>query len=195
MTKRSRNTKAKIVSAAWELFYRQGYDATTIDEIVEVSETSKGSFYHYFKSKDSLLGSLSDLFDEKYTELQETLDPNANSFDTLIYLNQQLFEMIDNRIDQTLITKLYSTQLVTNEDKALLDSNRQYYRLLKRIVTTGQERGELRRDLTANEIVRIYAMCERAMINDWCLYNHSYSLKSYSYKILPLLLAKIREGE
>ena len=63
--KSSRNTKSKIVSAAWSLFYEQGYDDTTIDEIVEASGTSKGSFYHYFDGKDALLSSLSYLFDEK----------------------------------------------------------------------------------------------------------------------------------
>ena len=34
MPKKNRNTKGKIVSAAWKLFYRQGYDDTTIDEII-----------------------------------------------------------------------------------------------------------------------------------------------------------------
>ena len=34
--KNSRNTKARIVSAAWQLFYRNGYDDTTIEEIVEL---------------------------------------------------------------------------------------------------------------------------------------------------------------
>ena len=72
--KSSRNTKSKIVSAAWQLFYQQGYDNTTIDEIVSASGTSKGSFYHYFDGKDSLLSSLSYLFDEKYEELMETMD-------------------------------------------------------------------------------------------------------------------------
>lgn len=42
--KSSKNTKGKIVSAAWQLFYQQGYDDTTIDEIVEASGTSKGLF-------------------------------------------------------------------------------------------------------------------------------------------------------
>ena len=32
--KDSRNTKGRIVDAAWELFYEQGYEQTTIDEIV-----------------------------------------------------------------------------------------------------------------------------------------------------------------
>lgn len=193
MSKKSRNTKGKIVSAAWELFYRQGYDDTTIDEIVEASGTSKGSFYHYFDSKDALLASLSYLFDEKYEELQETLDFDADSFGLLIYLNQELFDMIDNKIDQSLITKLYSTQLAMQGEKSLLDNNRLYYRLLKRIVSGGQERGELRRDMTAGEIVRLYAMCERALICEWCLYNHSFSLKSYSKRLLPMMLSEIRE--
>ena len=63
MKKTSGQTKSRIVSAAWELFYQHGYENTTIDDITELSGTSKGSFYHYFSSKDNLLGSLPDLFD------------------------------------------------------------------------------------------------------------------------------------
>lgn len=32
--KSSRNTKARIVSAAWKLFYEQGYEETTVEEII-----------------------------------------------------------------------------------------------------------------------------------------------------------------
>ena len=60
--KKAKTTKKKIVSAAWKLFYEQGYDNTTVDDIVEESGTSKGSFYHYFEGKDALLSSLSFLF-------------------------------------------------------------------------------------------------------------------------------------
>ena len=54
--KAGRNTKARIVAAAWRLFYEQGYEDTTVEDIVFESETSKGSFYHYFEGKDALLG-------------------------------------------------------------------------------------------------------------------------------------------
>ena len=46
--KNARNTKGRIISAAWRLFYDQGYEDTTVEDIVFESETSKGSFYHYF---------------------------------------------------------------------------------------------------------------------------------------------------
>lgn len=67
--KNARNTRGKIVNAAWQLFYEQGYEDTTVEEIIELSRTSKGSFYHYFDGKDALLSTLSLLFDEKYEEL------------------------------------------------------------------------------------------------------------------------------
>ena len=80
-TKQGRNTKQKIVNTAWRLFYEQGYENTTVDEIVYESGTSKGSFYHYFESKDALLGSLSFLFDEKYEELHKRIAPEMNAID------------------------------------------------------------------------------------------------------------------
>ena len=42
--KSNRNTRGRIVSAAWKLFYEQGYEDTTVEEIIELSGTSKGSF-------------------------------------------------------------------------------------------------------------------------------------------------------
>ena len=193
MPRKSRNTKTKIVSAAWELFYKNGYDDTTVDDIVELSGTSKGSFYHYFESKDALLNSLAYLFDEKYEELVERISPEMHAFDVLLFLNRELFDLIDNRNDQELIAKLYSTQLIRKGEKSLLDGDRFYYKLLRRIVTEGQERGELTEELTVNEIVRLYAMCERAMIAEWCMANWSFSLKHYSERVLPFLLSNLKK--
>ncbi len=190
--KNQKNTKARIVSAAWKLFYEQGYDDTTIDEIIEESGTSRGSFYHYFDGKDALLSSLSYLFDEKYEELAPLLPEHMSALDRLLYLNQELFSMIENSISLDLLASLLSSQLITRGEKHLLDRNRFYYRLLRRIVMDGQESGELSGDLSANEIVKMYALCERALLYDWCICNGEYSLKSYGQKMMPMFLAKIR---
>ena len=139
--KQPRNTKGKIISAAWKLFYEQGYDATTIDEIIAESATSKGSFYHYFEGKDALLESLSFLFDEKYMELEAQLSDFATRYEQLIYLNQELFSMIENSISLDLLARLLSTQLITKGEKHLLDRNRYYYKLLRRIIRDYRFRG------------------------------------------------------
>lgn len=192
--KRGKNTKRKIVTAAWRLFYEQGYDHTTVDEIIELSETSKGSFYHYFEGKDVLLSSLSMLFDEKYEELIPTLTDDMDSFEKLLYLNQELFQLIENSVSLDLLARLYSTQLTTKGEKHLLDHNRIYYKLLRQIVQEGQSRGELRTDLSVNEITKLYALCERALMYDWCICNGDYSLKSYAKTVMPMLLREIRKN-
>ena len=42
--KNATNTRGKIVNAAWKLFYEQGYEDTTVEEIIDLSGTSKGPF-------------------------------------------------------------------------------------------------------------------------------------------------------
>ena len=190
--KKTRNTRGKIIDAAWQLFYRQGYDDTTVEEIIEASGTSRGSFYHYFQGKDDLLSTLADVFDRKYEELAETMDPEMDRFDQLMYLNRELFAMLENSISLDLVARLYSSQLVTRGDKSLMDHNRIYYRLLLQIVLQGQERGELRLDVTANEIVRAYTLCERALIYDWCLSGGDYSLTQYAKAMMPMFLQGFR---
>ena len=186
--KNSRNTKGKIVSAAWQLFYQQGYDDTTIEEIVEVSGTSKGSFYHYFEGKDALLSSLSYLFDEKYEELMETMDPDLSPVDKLIYLNKELFLMIENTVSIDLLCQLFSSQLITKGERHLLDSSRTYYKLLRQITIEGQQKGYFRDDISINDITKAYAMFERGLMYDWCICNGNYSLCQYSQSMMPLFL-------
>ena len=186
--KNDRNTKGKIVSTAWRLFYEQGYDNTTVDDIVYESGTSKGSFYHYFSGKDALLSSLSYLFDEKYEEMMDSFPEGMGCVDKLIYLNREVFRMIENSVSIDLLAQLLSSQLITKSEKHLLDHNRVYYRLLRSLVQEGQQKGEIREDISVNEIVKAYALYERAIMYDWCLCNGEYSLCRYSGQMLPMFL-------
>ena len=190
--KNTRNTRGRIISAAWKLFYEQGYEDTTVEDIVFESETSKGSFYHYFDGKDALLGTLAYVFDEKYDQLKETMDPTLDAIDKLIYLNHELFAMIDGGISMDLLTRLLSTQLLARGEKHLLDRNRTYFKLLRQIIDEGQKTGQLRTDLSVNEILKAYALWERALMYDWCLSGGEYSLMAYTDKVTPMFLEAYR---
>ena len=190
--KNTRNTKGRIISAAWKLFYEQGYEDTTVEDIVFESETSKGSFYHYFDVKDALLGTLAYVFDEKYEELKETMSPDLDAMEKLVYLNHELFAMIDGGVSMDLLARLLSTQLLARGEKHLLDRNRTYFKLLRQIIADGQKTGQLRTDRTVNEIVKAYALWERALMYDWCLSGGEYSLVAYTDKMTPMFLESYR---
>ena len=192
--KNTRNTKGRIISAAWKLFYEQGYEDTTVEDIVFESETSKGSFYHYFDGKDALLGTLAYVFDEKYEQLMQVMEPEMPAMDALIFLNHELLAMIDSSVSIDLLARLLSTQLLARGEKHLLDRNRTYFKLLRQIITKGQAAGELRTDCTVNDIVKAYALWERALLYDWCLCSGEYSLVAYTDSMTPRFLESYRKN-
>ena len=52
--KRELSGREKIIKTATDLFYRQGYHKTGINQIIEESGVAKATFYSNFKSKDDL---------------------------------------------------------------------------------------------------------------------------------------------
>ena len=190
---RMNKTKAKITKVAWQLFHEKGYSETTIDDIIAASGTSKGSFYHYYSSKDELLSSLSELFDAKYEEVIQTLDPEMNSFEKLLFLCYSVHDMIEKEIPIGLLSSLYSSQVITKGDKHLQNQDRYYYQIITQIISEGQERGQISKDLSVREIQRLYTLSERAIINDYCISNGSYySLGEYTRKVMPRLFGSVK---
>jgi AcrR family transcriptional regulator len=50
--------RSEILDAAYQLFVRDGYDATTVNALIEALGISKGAFYHHFESKDEVMQAL-----------------------------------------------------------------------------------------------------------------------------------------
>ena len=194
MPRKKSTTKNKIVKAAWNLFYKYGYHDTTVEDIIKLSKTSKGTFYHYFKGKDALLTTLSDLFDQKYEEINDSMDLNLTAREKLLLLNHELFYMIETSIDLKFLASLYSSQLVTKDSRSLLDDNRYYFKLIREIIAKGIETGEFSRLSSCEELTKIYTMYERALLYDWALCEGSYSLSGYSDKLLPHVLDTFQKG-
>lgn len=64
--------RREILAAAYALFVRDGYDATTVSAILEAVGLSKGAFYHHFESKEEVMQALARQFAE---QARATLEP------------------------------------------------------------------------------------------------------------------------
>ena len=100
--------------------------------------------------------------------------------------------MIEDGISRDLLSRLLSTQLLAHGEKHLLDHNRLYFRLLRRIFSEGRRSGRLTSSLQDDALVKAYALWERALLYDWCLCGGSYSLKNYAKTTMPMFLGQIR---
>lgn len=187
-------TKDKIVEAAWGLFHEKGYESTTIEDIIAAAGISKGSFYYYFEKKDTLLNTISTVFDHEYEKLKKKMDPKMNSYDKLLFINYKMHEFIEGQIDINLLASLYATQLYSKDNSSLLDQNRVYYKLVAEIIEEGQKRGQIIKSKSVREISKYYSLCERALISDWCLERGAYSLAEYSKEYMPFMLQVFKES-
>lgn len=190
----SESLKNRIIEVSWRLFYEKGYDNTTVDEIIKECGISKGGFYHHFPAKDDLLSSLSDMFDAQYEAALAELDPEKNSYDKLMYLSGHLFRYIEEKIPVDILSLVYSTQVIKKGQKYLLDQNRLYFKTLNTIIREGQSRGEIINDRSLGDLLKFYAMQERAVLYDWCICEGSYPLSSYGMEMLDFSLSKIKKS-
>lgn len=71
------------------------------------------------------------------------MDPGLDAMEKLIYVNHELFSMIDGGVSMDLLSRLLSTQLLARGEKHLLDRSRTYFKVLRQIISEGQRRGEL----------------------------------------------------
>ena len=58
VTKDPEERKNEILDTAERLFYGKGYEAATVNDILEEIKIAKGTFYYYFKSKEEVLDAL-----------------------------------------------------------------------------------------------------------------------------------------
>ena len=187
--------KRKIMEAAWELFQEKGYTATTVNEIIEKAETSKGGFYYYFHAKDELLNSLYHFFDREYKKYYKSMDKSLNHIMQIKLLNQYVFYFMEGNVKVDLLASLYRSQLAEKKQTNFLDPERYYLKLIKKLISDVQKKGEIRTDLTVDELVKHILLVERGIIMDWCVENGGYSLGYFGAHSFNLYMEFLEPSE
>ncbi len=94
---RRTNTRERLLTTAAELFRRQGYAQTGVNEIMQQAKTTSGSFYHFFPTKEDLVLAVVDhigesLDTEVFATDPETTDPLDRVFNVLESYRRHLVE-------------------------------------------------------------------------------------------------------
>ncbi|QQS58886.1 TetR/AcrR family transcriptional regulator [Candidatus Peregrinibacteria bacterium] len=84
-TKKPSERRLEIMQTAQELFRIQGYEGTSVNTIIEKMGVAKGTFYHYFKSKNDLLSAIVDDLLNRLVIFAETVskDTSLNSLEKI----------------------------------------------------------------------------------------------------------------
>lgn len=89
--------KERIINTTFELFAKQGYNSTGINQIISEANVARASFYQYFKSKEDLCVEFLKVRHEywfkelhQFTSKKENVQSKIiSSFDFIIYMNEK----------------------------------------------------------------------------------------------------------
>ena len=96
--------KLELIQTGERLFCRNGYEQTSVQDIIDLLHTSKGSFYHHFPSKDALLSAICARRAEALA--RQVIESISGEEDPLVNLNRLfsgMMPLIGERIDFTLM--------------------------------------------------------------------------------------------
>lgn len=77
--RRKREVHDRILDAAERLFRRQGFDATTVDQIAAQAEVAQKTFFNHFPTKQALIGELADALVARFREELEEIRKQPGS--------------------------------------------------------------------------------------------------------------------
>lgn len=85
----AKNTKTKIVEKAETLLWHQGYEGTSLNQVVDKAGVSKGAFFHYYPNKQAISR---DVIDKYFAEqIMAQMDKHLTNTS---YIKNGLFEWV-----------------------------------------------------------------------------------------------------
>jgi TetR/AcrR family transcriptional repressor of nem operon len=130
-----RDTRSDIIRIGTEQIARQGFNATGIDAVLREAGVPKGSFYHFFRSKEEFGLAVIDRFAERFGERLDAClgDGEATPLNRIrAYLESGV-----ERLEQTRCSK---GCLIGNLGQELADSNERFRERLDAIFRSWKER-------------------------------------------------------
>jgi AcrR family transcriptional regulator len=135
--------RGRVLDAAVELFAAQGYDGTSVNQVITRAGVAKGGFYHHFASKEALLYEVyGDLITRQLQNMDAILAQGMPPADTLRALIRDLVETTAASARPALVFWREMNKLGDDHAQEYRRARRRYHDTVKRMVRDAQAAGE-----------------------------------------------------
>lgn len=185
ITEAGKKTKNLIFQAAVRILKEEGYDKVTVRRICKETNTSNGSFYHFFKNKDELMAYY-------YTK----------SADDFLIGQQETMNQAD-LYDQLLICHLWYIKYTSdfgldfcinffNSNNRAIDPGYMYNAFYEMARKCLKEKSKyIREGYEANQIVKELCILAKGIIFDWSTARGSYDIQATAKRLFTIYLNEV----
>lgn len=192
--RKKKETRQKIVKVAMELFQRQGFNNTTMEQIAEEADVARKTLYNHFPVKEAIVddyvrGISKESTQEAFETLQNLPDTRSRLLDTL----DKVYEWVE--INPEIIGISLGYRLKNMYQGAGYSSGGSQS-LIAEIISLGQQAGEIRQDIEAKLLVKQLDVLRGVVVLDWLNDSSKVELRKEMAKLVDLFLdgARSKKG-
>ncbi len=138
------NRREEIIDASGELFFTKGYSDTSIQNIIDKTNIAKGTLYHYFKSKDDILDSLTKKYIASYySKVIKKLDSNLNAIEkfNFFFSYTQNWKLKNLKLMRVMLSVFMSEKNLPLRNRLIVNSLETVFPIYKQIIDQGIREG------------------------------------------------------
>jgi len=166
--RKKQETRQKIIKIAMYLFKKQGFDATTMEQIAHEVDIAKGTLYNYFPVKEAIIcdywqDSVKDLKLHILEMIQLMPDTNTRLTKTFIKAANELFKSKQD------IYKIYLSYWFKNLNNPALNERMQsgFEDIFTMIIKLGQQAGDIKKDIPVGLLVKLLEAAFLSACRNW----------------------------
>ncbi|WP_454804074.1 TetR/AcrR family transcriptional regulator [Mucilaginibacter phyllosphaerae] len=151
-------TRTMILTKSFDLIYKQGYQATSIDNILATTRVTKGAFFYHFKNKDEMgLAMINDIIcPGMYTSLVQPLKDSKDPVNDIYEMMRIVLlkvPFLRAKYGCPIVNLIEEMSAVNDEFKAaLVKFITQWQDVIKESINRGKVLNEVRNDVNADHV-------------------------------------------
>lgn len=148
----SEQTKKRVAEAARALFVQKGYKATSIEDIVDATASSKGNIYYHFKSKEGLFLYLIDEWDREWEQKWQQKESMYTTTTAKLYgiAEQMVLDDLNHPLTKATDEFFNNEEKTTDVEDRISEMVARHLKFNQNLIQEGIDNGEFRNDNAEN---------------------------------------------
>ncbi len=182
LTENGKKTRDLIFQTAVKILKEEGYDKVTVRRICKESNTSNGSFYHFFKNKDELLAYYYTRSADEFMEGQEETMKNADLYHQML-LCYRWYIRYTSEFGLDFCMNFFNSN---NRSIDPLYMYNAFYEISKKYLH--EKSDEIREGYNADDIAKELCILAKGIIFDWSTSRGAYDIEAVAERMFSIYL-------
>lgn len=186
--RKKKETRQKIVKAAMDLFQKQGFNNTTMEQIADEADIARKTLYNYFPVKEAIVDEyVRGISQGLAREAFETIENLPDTRSRLVAALNHAYGWVENNPEITAICINYRLRNMVKESEAeKAETGTQS--ILSKVISLGQQAGEIRSDISVKMLVTHIDLLRGTITFEWLNDPSKFELQEEIVKLVDLFL-------